>query len=159
MLENEGIRVRLMIAPRRFLGSSGRVEAVELVSTEYGDLDESGRRATHPIEGSEEIVEVDTVLRSIGEVCDVGALAEPLGIEVLPSGFIHIDPVSRRTSHPKVWAGGDVTAGFGNHGAAFDGMWAARSIHAFLESRHDEWRAEAAASQDADLLIRAAKME
>lgn len=159
VLESEGIAVRTMTAPKRFIGEDGRVVAVELVRMEYGnDVDASGRRETHPIEGSDEIVGVDTVLRSIGEVCDVRDFTDPLGIEVLPEGFIRIDPVSRRTTHPKVWAGGDVTAGFGNHGAAFDGLWAGHSIHAFLEGRHDAWRAEAAASGDADLLIRAASM-
>ncbi|MPZ14881.1 MAG: FAD-dependent oxidoreductase [Chloroflexi bacterium] len=158
MLESEGITVRTMVAPKRFIGRDGRVAAVELVRMTYGDLDASGRRATHPIADTEEIVEVDTVLRSIGEVCDVSAFAEPLGIDMLPEGFIRIDPVSRRTAHPKVWAGGDVAAGFGNHGAAFDGLWAGRSIHAFLEGRHDAWQSEAAVSDDADLLVRAASM-
>jgi NADPH-dependent glutamate synthase beta subunit-like oxidoreductase len=159
MLESEGIGVRTMVAPKRFIGRNGRVGAVELVQMEYGDdVDASGRRETRPIPGSEEIVEVDTVLASIGEICDVGAFTEPLGIELTPWGFIRVDPVSRRTTHPKVWAGGDVTAGLGNHTAAHDGQWAARSIHAVLEGRHDEWRAGAEASNDADLLIRDAKM-
>ena len=60
-----------------------------------------------------------------------------------------IDPVSKRTAHPKVWAGGDVCAGRGNHGAAHDGQWAGRAIDAYLSGGYDEWRTEAAASNDA----------
>jgi pyruvate/2-oxoglutarate dehydrogenase complex dihydrolipoamide dehydrogenase (E3) component len=87
-------------------------------------------------------------------VYEVEDLVSPLGIDVTPEGFIEIDTVSRRTAHPKVWAGGDVTAGRGNHGAAYAGQWAARAIDAYLNGRYDEWRAEAAASNDAELLIR-----
>jgi len=154
MLEAEGIGVRTMVAPKRFIGNNGRVTGVELVQMEYGEPDASGRPETHAVEGTEEIVEVDTVLRSIGEVCDIRAFTEPLGIELDAREFIRVDRVSRRTAHPKVWAGGDVTAGLGNHTAAHDGQWAGRSIHAFLQGRHEQWRGEAAASDDADLLIR-----
>jgi NADPH-dependent glutamate synthase beta subunit-like oxidoreductase len=154
ILEAEGIRVRPLTAPTRFIGQNGRVVAVELVIMEYGAVDASGRPSTHPVPGSEEIVEVDTVLLSIGEVCNVRAFAEPLGIELTPRGFIRFDPVTRRTTHPKVWAGGDVIAGLGNHGATHDGLWAGRAIDAFLAGRYDAWRAEVAASGDADLLIR-----
>ncbi len=158
MMEEEGIKVRTMADPRRFIGRDGRLVAVELITMAYGEVDASGRPSTHPVEGSAEIVEVDTAIRAIGEVYDVKALVEPLGIEVMAGGYIHIDPVSKRTAHPKVWAGGDVCAGRGNHGAAHDGDWAARAIDAFLNGRYNEWRAEAAASNDADLLHRDAKM-
>ena len=156
MLTAEGVNVRTMNVPKRFLGHEGRLSAVELLTMDYGEPDESGRPSVHPVDGSEEIIEVDTVVRAIGEVYDVQGLVEPLGIEVTAEGFIDIDSVSRRTAHPKVWAGGDVTAGRGNHGAAYAGMWAARAIHAYLNGRYDEWRAEAAASNDAELLIRGA---
>ena len=118
------------IVTTRFIGENGRLTHVELVTMAYGDVDESGRPSTHPVPGSEEIISVDTVIRAIGEVYDVKHMCEPLGIEVMPGGYIHIDPVSKRTAHPKVWAGGDVCAGRGNHGSAFDGMWAGRSIDA-----------------------------
>jgi NADPH-dependent glutamate synthase beta subunit-like oxidoreductase len=162
LLAEEGIPVRSMQVLKRIIGHEGCLTAVELTTMEYTEPDEAGRRTMRPVPGGEEIIEVDTVIRAIGEVYDVEydveELVAPLGIESMDEGFIHIDTVTRRTNHPKVWAGGDVTAGRGNHGAAYDGMWAARAIDAFLAGRLNEWRAEAAQREDIDVLVRAAEM-
>lgn len=143
-LEEEGVRFRFMEDPKRIIGVGGHVAEVELVRTEYAEGQAEGRRAVRPVPGSEHRVAVDTVIRAIGESIDVGALVGPVGVELTDQRYIKVDRVTRQTSNPKVWAGGDVIGGNGNEGAAVDGLWAARAMDAFFTGRLETWRAEAA---------------
>jgi NADPH-dependent glutamate synthase beta subunit-like oxidoreductase len=133
-----------MTSPTRILGQDGRVAGIELVKMEYGMPDPDGRRAVHPIAGTEYTVEVDTVIRAIGELPEVEALVGPIGIELTDRGFIAVEPITRQTSNPKVWAGGDIVGSKGNDGAAVDGFWAAGAIDAALRGELPTWRQHAA---------------
>ena len=53
--EEEGVELMLMSAPTRFIGKDGKLVAVECISMELGEPDESGRRRPVPIEGSEKV--------------------------------------------------------------------------------------------------------
>ena len=154
MLAEEGIGSEVMTDLKRILGQDGRVVAAELITMEYGELDAHGRRTSHPVPGSEHLIPADTIVRSIGEIYDIQDIVGPAGIKIKPSGFIEIDVITRQTTNPRVWAGGDVAGGRANHGAAWDGMWAARAMHASFEGRLDEWRAEIAATREPQLVPR-----
>jgi NADPH-dependent glutamate synthase beta subunit-like oxidoreductase len=143
MIEAEGVICRFMTSVLRIRGHHGRVAAVDTVQMEYGASDASGRRSVQPIPGSEQTIEVDTVIRAIGETSEVAWLVQPLGAEITEEGFVVVDPVTRQTAHPKLWAGGDMIGSKGNDGAAVDGLWAARAIDASLTGRLPEWRAAA----------------
>src|SRR5207302_8281040 len=103
---------------------------VELVKMAYGAPDAAGRPSVHPIPGTEYTVEADTVIRAIGEVPDADWLVRPLGIDTTDEGFVAVDPITRQTSTPNVWAGGDAIGSLGNDGASVDGFWAAEAIDA-----------------------------
>ena len=64
--EEEGVELMLMSAPTRFIGEDGKLVAVECISMELGEPDESGRRRPIPIEGSEKVIPVDMAILSIG---------------------------------------------------------------------------------------------
>jgi ferredoxin len=70
------------------------------------------------------------VILAVGQASDVGFLGSDLSVERTPSGGLKVDPVSLRTTHPGIWAGGDVARGSRNLiDAIADGRRAAASIH------------------------------
>jgi len=107
----EGIEFMFLHNPKRILGNDkGRVEALELLSYELGEPDDSGRRRPVPIEGSESILEVDTVIVSIGN--DSNPLLEHTtdNLETNKWGNIVVDD-DLKTSIDRVYAGGDIVLG------------------------------------------------
>ncbi len=81
-------------------------------------------------EGTEEVLPADSIILAVGQTTDVEFLGD-LAIERTPAGGLKVDPATLRTSHPSVWAGGDVAKGPRNLiDAIADGMRAAESIHA-----------------------------
>jgi NADPH-dependent glutamate synthase beta subunit-like oxidoreductase len=107
--EKEGVRFHFLVAPTRILGKDGQVVAVECIRMELGELDETGRRRPVPIEGSEFIMEVDTIILAVGETSDLSFL--PKDVAVTRRNTIAVDPVTMETSLPGVFAGGDVISG------------------------------------------------
>jgi len=108
----EGVQFRLLTAPRRIIGNCGGwVEAIECLKMELGEPDESGRRRPVPIEGSEYVMEVDTVIVAIGQN------PNPLISQTTPDlvtgkhGIIVADPETGETSKKGVFAGGDIVTG------------------------------------------------
>jgi glutamate synthase (NADPH/NADH) small chain len=107
----EGIEFMFLHNPKRILGNDkGRVEALELLSYELGEPDDSGRRRPIPIEGSESILNVDTVIVSIGN--DSNPLLEHTteNLETNKWGNIVVDD-ELKTSIDRVYAGGDIVLG------------------------------------------------
>jgi len=66
-----------------------------------------GRPRPVPIEGSETIIECDTVIAAIGQKADFSLLPDDFKEKLeMIKGKIKVDD-ERRTSIPKLWAGGD----------------------------------------------------
>lgn len=137
----EGVRIEYLQAPVEYIGDEdGRVKAMKVICMELGEPDRSGRRRPVPIEGSEFIQEVDTV------VLAVGYWPDPLMGETTPDlathkwGLILADEDVGATSREGVFAAGDnvhgpdlvITAIAGAHKAA-------DSIHAYLNEKPVEW--------------------
>ncbi|ABR49236.1 molybdopterin oxidoreductase [Alkaliphilus metalliredigens QYMF] len=102
--EEEGIAFKFLVSPIEILEKNGRVAGVRLQKMQLGEPDSSGRRQPIPIEGEEEILEVDSVIISIGQGVDTTGLNE---IALTKRGMIEIDPNSYQTNIPGVFAGGD----------------------------------------------------
>ena len=64
--KEEGIEFRLLTNPKRILGENGKVTGMECIRMERGEPDESGRRRPVEVPGSEFVLEVDTVIMSLG---------------------------------------------------------------------------------------------
>ena len=103
----EGIKFRFLGTPHRIITKDGRVTEVECQEMELGEPDESGRRRPVPKEGAFFTLPVDTLLTATGELPDTEAFAPLMEIE---SGLVVTDEYGR-TSHAKVFAGGDVVTG------------------------------------------------
>jgi NADPH-dependent glutamate synthase beta subunit-like oxidoreductase len=134
--ENEGIHIRYLTNPIRILGKDGRVSSVECVRMRLGEADASGRRRPLPIEGSEFVLEADTVIMAIGQSSDLSFIEEDDGIEIGRRGTIVVDKETLATTAPGMYAGGDVA--FGPRfviEAVADGLRAARAIDDYLQGR------------------------
>jgi len=106
---SEGVKIEFLVSPKRVLGENGKVKAIECVQMRLGEPDQTGRRRPIPIEGSEFTVSVDTLIIAIGEAPDTSFL--PPQIETGKRNIIVVDPITLETSHPGIFAGGDVATG------------------------------------------------
>jgi NADH-quinone oxidoreductase subunit F len=88
--------------------AGGKLTGIEFQRNELGDRDESGRARPVPIEGSEFVADLDTLIVAISEEPE----AEPLnGLKRKSWGGLAIHPESTVTSEPGIFGGGDVVSG------------------------------------------------
>jgi CheY-like chemotaxis protein len=114
-------------APVRMITQYGKVTGLELTQTRPGRFDPSSRRQPVPILGSEFIEKADTVIIAIGRMPDLDFLPKESGVERNQTA-VEVDR-NLRTTHAKVWAGGDVATGPATVIDAIEaGQTAARSI-------------------------------
>lgn len=142
--EEEGINCIILTNPVRFLGNqNGWVTGIECIEMELGEPDESGRRRPVPIEGSEYVIPIDTVVVAIGQG------PNPLLLETMPDltlnrrGYIETDPETGATSRRGMFAGGDIVTGAATVISAMGaGKQAARSIDRFFQDpdTFPQWR-------------------
>ena len=138
--EESGVKIELLVSPKRFIGEDGRVKAVECVRMSLGEPDETGRRRPIPVEGSEFIMDFDSVILAIGERPDLSFLPE--NIKTI-NGLIWVNPFTMETSLSGVFAGGDVVTGPASViEAILAGKEAAESIHRFLREKAGGLRSE-----------------
>ncbi len=107
----EGVIFKLLTNPVRIIPDEhGWVKAMECVKMELGEPDESGRRRPVPIPGSEFIMEVDTVIPSLGTRPNPLIARTTPGLETTKRGTLKADE-NGRTTKERVWAGGDIVTG------------------------------------------------
>ncbi|MGD2159371.1 MAG: NAD(P)-dependent oxidoreductase [Anaerolineales bacterium] len=136
LAEQEGATFEFLTQPVRFIpGDDGRVAKIECVRMELGEADKSGRPRPIPVEGSNFIVEADTVIKAIGYWPDETITATTDGLETYNWGLIVTDPETGETSLPGVFAGGDIATGPDMVVTAMvAGRKAAKSIDKYLMS-------------------------
>jgi glutamate synthase (NADPH/NADH) small chain len=105
----EGCTRRWSLVSKRFIGSKGKVNGVEVVEVEW-TKDESGRFVMNET-GNPEIIPVDLVLLSMGFVHPVHeGLLDALGVKYDARGNVEaVKPC--KSSVDKVFVAGDVTSG------------------------------------------------
>lgn len=105
--EEEGVQFLFLTNPIEVRGKDGKVTGVELQRMRLGDPDASGRRRPEPIEGDTFTLLIDTLIISIGQkLSDVNS-----DLEKNEWGWIKTDEITRQTSLPNVFAGGDAAIG------------------------------------------------
>ncbi len=129
--EQEGVKIIYRKGPHRFLGDT-RVTGLETIDV-ASVFDEQGRFAPSFLPATEEVLPADTVILAVGQAADLSFLGGGVEVERAPWGGVQVDPTTLRTSHPRIWAGGDVARGPRNLiDAIADGQRAAASIDAEL---------------------------
>ena len=132
----EGINIKFLAAPTKIIAKNGKINAVECIQMKLGDFDASGRRRPIPIEGSEFIVNLDTLIRAIGEQPDVSFLKNEHQFNISKNNRVTVDPETLSTNVKGVFAGGDVVAGPATVVDAISaGKVAAESIDKYLKDK------------------------
>jgi len=129
--EEEGIVFSLMVNPKALKGEDGVLKAVTCVSMKAGAFDNSGRRRTEPIEGSDFDLPCDVLIPAIGQVPET----EPFENTDLPieRRTFKVDPRTMATGIAGVFAGGDCQTGPATVVEAIGaGKKAAAAIDAYL---------------------------
>ncbi len=134
LAKKDGVTFLWQTQPVRVLGRDGVVAGLECVRTQLGEPDARGRRAPVLIPGSEFTLEVDMVIRAVGQKPVTDFLRAVRGIELRKDGTVVIDQ-RHQTGHPKYFAAGDCANG-GKEvvDAVAEGMAAARGLDAWLGS-------------------------
>ena len=132
--EEEGIKFKFLTTPVKFLGDkSGWVTGMECIAMRLGEPDESGRRRPIPIEGSEFVIDVDTVIIAIGQTPNPIIQRTTQGLKTTKWGTVVVNEKTGKTSSKGVYAGGDVVSGAATVISAMGaGKRAARAIHRYL---------------------------
>ncbi len=128
--QEEAIEFKLLQNPTRLIGDEkGWLKGVEVIKMELGEPDASGRRRPVAIEGSEEIIDIDTAVIAIGQTPNPLIKQTTEGLEINKRGCIVADETGA-TSKPFVYAGGDVVTGAATVILAMGaGKTAAEAIH------------------------------
>ena len=117
----EGIEFKLLNNPVEILGyrnpddkrdpKNGCVTGIKCIKMELGEPDERGRRRPVPVEGSEFVLDVDTVVMAIGTSPNPLIKSTTEGLEVNKHGGIIVEEATGATTRPGVYAGGDAVTG------------------------------------------------
>ncbi len=134
--EEEGIIFDFLVTPVGFLGDkNGWVKAIKMIKMELVEEDNSGRRRPVPVEGSEFLFDVDTVIVAIGQKANPLLLSTTPEIKKNKWGYIDAEPETGKTSIKGVFAGGDIVTGEATVIAAMGaGRKAARAIDDYLKT-------------------------
>ena len=141
----EGIDFRLLNNPVEILGynnpddardpKNGFVTGMKCIRMELGEPDEKGRRRPVPVEGSEFLLEVDTVIISIGTSPNPLIKDTTEGLEVNRRGGIIVNE-DALTSRTGIYAGGDAVTGAATVISAMGaGKTAAAAIDNYLSNK------------------------
>ena len=106
----EGIILKTLITPKRIISTNGHIEGIEFQKNELGKADDSGRRRPLPIENSEYIEAIDTLIVAISEKPDIDNLTGD-DIDATKYGTVMVDSDTFATSRKGVFAGGDAVTG------------------------------------------------
>jgi glutamate synthase (NADPH/NADH) small chain len=133
---DEGVKFMFHRQPLRIIGDT-QVTGVDMVETRLVDSGD-GRPRPQNVLGSEHVLEADVVIIAFGFQVDPPAWAEAAHIEHLASGRTIAGADGRlphQTSHPRVFAGGDMVRGADLVvRAVYDGREAALAIAQMLRS-------------------------
>ena len=137
--EAEGIEFHLLNNPTRILGGEdGHVTGIELKRQELGEPDAKGRRSPVPVEGSEWVLDVDTVIIAIGTSPNPLIRNTTQGLTFTRKGGIEADE-GGVTAREGVFAGGDAVTGAATVILAMGaGKAGAKSIDAYIKSKAGE---------------------
>ena len=106
----EGCERDFAVLTKRFLGSNGKVEALECVRCEW--VREDGRVVMREVAGSEFQLKADLVLLAMGFLGPrLPGLVEQAGVEIDARGAVLADTTNYRTSSPRIFACGDMRRG------------------------------------------------
>ena len=143
--EEEGVQFIWLSSPKEFIGKE-RVEKVVYDKIRLGEPDSSGRQSPKIIEGAQEDLPADLVIKALGfDPEDIPHLFAEPKLEVSKWGTIKTDLKTMRTNIRGVFAAGDIVRGASLVVWAIrDGRDAAKEIHKYLKVKAEQSSTRAA---------------
>ncbi|MDR4506702.1 MAG: FAD-dependent oxidoreductase [Candidatus Brocadiaceae bacterium] len=139
---HEGAILHNAVGPKRIIGENGKVTGLEILKVK-SVFDEQNRFNPVFHEGSESIIEADTIILAIGQGSNLSFLKGQEAIQVTRGGTIVVDPLTFSASMQGVYAGGDIVLGRGTMTEAMaQGKKAAIAIHNSLRNtvlKDEKW--------------------
>ncbi|MBT7146147.1 MAG: NAD(P)-dependent oxidoreductase, partial [Rhodospirillales bacterium] len=134
--EEEGVEFVWLAAPEAFLGDD-TVSGVRTHMMRLGAPDASGRQTPEIIDGSSYTIDADMVITALGfDPEDLPTLFGEPTLPVTDWGTISVNPVSKMSALPGVFAAGDIVRGASLVVWAIrDGRDAAGAIHQFIQRK------------------------
>ncbi len=132
--KEEGIIFNLLTNPVEILeDEKGWVKGMKCIKMELGEPDQSGRRRPVEIEGSEYVMDVDTVIMSLGTSPNPLISSTTKGLETNKRKCIIAEEETGLTTREGVYAGGDAVTGAATVILAMGaGKQAAKAIEEYL---------------------------
>lgn len=110
--KEEGIIFDVLTNPTEILiDENGWVSGMKCVKMELGEPDESGRRRPVEVKGSEFVMDVDTVIMSLGTSPNPLISSTTKGLDINKRKCIVAEEHTGKTSRDGVYAGGDAVTG------------------------------------------------
>ena len=135
--EEEGIVFKTLTNPTEVLGDeNGWVKGMTCVEMELGEPDASGHRRPIVKEGSEFVLDVDTMIMALGTSPNPLIRSTTPGLDADKHGCLITNGPDGLTSRPMVYAGGDAVTGAATVILAMGaGKEAARAIEAAIKAK------------------------
>ena len=134
-LEEEGVRIEFLAAPIKIHSENGKLTKVECIKMELGEPDDSGRRRPVVQEGSNFMIEADSIVPAISQNVEHTADAGQ-EIELMSWGTYKTDAQTLQTSIEYMFAGGDDVLGPQTVAkAVYQAKVAAESIERYLNGQ------------------------
>ena len=135
--KEEGVIFDVLTNPVEILErEDGWVKGIKCVRMELAEADKSGRRLPIAVPDSEFVLDVDTVIMSLGTSPNPLIAATTEGLEINQWKCIMADPVTGKTSKDGVYAGGDAVTGAATVILAMGaGKAAAKAIDEYLSNK------------------------
>ncbi|EJT6495215.1 NADPH-dependent glutamate synthase [Clostridium perfringens] len=132
--KEEGVILDILTNPTEILtDEKGWVKGIKCIRMKLGEEDSSGRRRPIEIENSEFIMEVDSVIMSLGTSPNPLISNATKGLKTNKRGCLLVDEESLKTSLNGIYAGGDAVTGAATVILAMGaGKKAAKSIDSYL---------------------------
>ncbi len=108
--QKDGVTFMWQTQPVRVVARDGAVAGLECVRTRLGEADARGRRQPQAIPGSEFTIDVDMVVRAVGQKPVTEFLRAVKGIALRENGTVVVDE-KHRTGNPKYFSAGDCVNG------------------------------------------------
>ena len=133
----EGVVFQFLTNPVRFIGDENdHLKQMEVIKMELGEPDESGRRRPIPIENSEYIIDVDTIIIGIGTRANPILTKSISELKLNKWGYIETDE-NFQTNIEEIFAGGDIVTGSATVISAMGaGKRAAHGIDKYLQEKY-----------------------
>lgn len=124
----EGVMVQFLVTPVKIISVGDKLH-IECLKMQLLESNQGGRKKPVPVMGSEFTIETDYLVMAVGQTPEISA---EINIDTDKKGLIIVND-EMATSHPGIYAGGDVVRGSSNIIISIqEGRKAAQSIDKFL---------------------------